>query len=131
MKMTRIEHTGIAARDPRALVDFYIDRLGMALLRQTGETTYFIGCEGGGILEVYQAKEGEPDTRTNYAQGLRHIAFVVEDFEASLAALVAMGLEQPAPPTLNPPILKLALFRDPEGNLFHITQRDVPLEVGS
>lgn len=129
MKMKSMEHAGIAARDPKALVDFYVDQLGLVLVRQTGETTYFIACEGGGMIEVYQANEGEADTKTNYAQGLRHVAFIVDDFEASLAALQAMGLEQPAPPTLKPPTLKLALFRDPEGNLFHITQRDRPMEV--
>lgn len=127
MKMRSMEHPGIAARDPKALVDFYVEKLGLFLVRQTAETTFFIGCEGGGFIEIYQAREGEPDLRSNDAQGLRHVAFLVDDFDASLAELIAMGIPQAEPPVLRPPVLKLALFRDPEGNLFHITQRDKPL----
>lgn len=129
MKMRSMEHPGIAARDPKALVDFYVDRLGLVLVRQASETTFFIGCEGGGFIEIYQAKEGEPDYRSNHAQGLRHVAFLVDDFDAALAELKAMGIPQAEEPQINPPALKLALFRDPEGNLFHITERDKPLSV--
>ncbi len=127
MKMRSIEHPGIAARDPRALVAFYVDTLGLRLVRQTGETTFFVGCEGGGFIEIYQATEGEPACLGNHALGLRHIAFLVDDYDAAFAELLAMGVPQAEPPKLNPPALRLALFRDPEGNLFHITERDRPL----
>lgn len=57
---------------------------------------------------------------------MTHMAFYTEDFERVHEELLAKGVASAAAPILRDD-LKLALMRDLEGNLFHITQRDVPL----
>lgn len=122
-----IEHPGIAAQNPKELTQWYIKTLGMELKLQPGETTFFIACKGGGIIEIYQAKFSAPPLENNYVRGLCHIAFYVDDFDQAYDDLITQGVEVAATPMIIPPRLKLALFRDPEGNLFHITQRDLEI----
>ena len=45
--MMYIEHPGIAAREPAALAKWYMEKLGMKLLRQAGEATFFLGFDQG------------------------------------------------------------------------------------
>ena len=118
-----IEHPGIAAKNPEALADWYIKNLGMKLLRQTGPTTFFVGFDKGACVEIYQAKTDAAPIANNYVQGMTHIAFYTEDFEKVHAELLAKGVQPAAEPILRDD-LKLALMRDGEGNLFHITCRD-------
>ena len=118
-----IEHPGIAAKDPQALAQWYIDTLGMKLLRQAGPTTFFIGFDKGACIEIYAAKSDAEPIANNYVQGMTHIAFYAEDFEATRQMLLSKGVKPAAEPVLRDD-LKLALMRDPEGNLFHITCRD-------
>lgn len=121
-----IEHTGIAAQDPAALAQWYRDVLGMRLLRQTGPTTYFLGYARGACLEIYAARSDAPQTADNYVRGLTHLALYVRDFAAAYQALLEKGVQSAAEPVIRPD-LKLALLRDPEGNLFHITNRDAEI----
>ncbi len=121
-----MEHPGIAASDPAALAKWYCNMLGMKLIRQTGPTTFFVGFDKGSCLEIYAAKTDAPPTADNYVRGMTHVAFYTEDFERVHGELLSKGVAPAASPILRDD-LKLALMRDPEGNLFHITQRDVPL----
>lgn len=124
--MIYLEHPGIAARNPAALAKWYMEKLGMKLLRQTGETTFFVGFEGGACIEIYQAKTDAPPIADNYVSGLTHIAFYTDAFEETRQRLLQAGVT-PAAEMVIRPGLRLALMRDGEGNLFHITQRDQPL----
>lgn len=121
--MMYIEHPGIAAREPAALAKWYMEKLGMRLLRQAGETTFFLGFDQGACIEIYAAKTEAPPIANNYVSGLTHIAFYTDSFEETRQRLLAAGVEPAAEPVIRPD-LKLALMRDGEGNLFHITQRD-------
>ena len=121
-----IEHPGIAARDPGKLARWYIDTLGMKLLRRAGPETFFIGFERGACMEIYAARSDAPPIADNYVRGLTHVAFYTEDFEKTRRALLEKGVQPAAEPVLRDD-LKLLLMRDPEGNLFHITSRDAEL----
>ena len=121
--MMYVEHPGIAARDAKALAQWYIDTLGMKLLRQGGETTFFVGFDKGACIEIYAAKEDAPPIRHNHVRGMTHIAFYTDDFDAMRETLLKKGVEIAEEPVIRDN-LKLALMRDPEGNLFHITSRD-------
>ena len=121
--MMYVEHPGIAARNAKALVDWYIETLGMKLLRQTDATTFFIGYDKGACIEIYAAKEDAAPTKHNHVRGMTHIAFYTDDFDRLHEELLAKGIQPAAEPIIRPN-LKLALMRDPEGNLFHITSRD-------
>ena len=118
-----IEHPGIAARNPEALAKWYMENLGMKLLRQTGPTTFFVGFDKGACVEIYQAKTEAEPIANNYVQGMTHIAFYAENFTEVHEALLKKGVQPAAEPILRDD-LKLALMRDGEGNLFHITCRN-------
>ena len=98
----------------------------MRLLRQTGPSTYFLGYERGACLEIYAARSDAPQTADNYVRGVTHLALYVQDFAAAYQALLEKGVQSAAEPVIRPD-LKLALLRDPEGNLFHITNRDAEI----
>lgn len=117
-----LEHPGIAARDPQALATWYQEKLGMRLLRQAGPTTFFLGFDKGACLEIYAARTDAAPIADNYVAGVTHVAFYTPDFDRMLDALLAAGVE-PAAQAVIRPDLKLALLRDGEGNLFHITWR--------
>lgn len=121
-----IEHAGIAARDPAALAQWYMDVLGMRLLRKAGASTFFLGYQRGACLEIYAARTDAPATADNYARGMTHLALYTDDFEATCRALDEKGVARAAEPVIRAD-LKLALMRDPEGNLFHITNRDAEI----
>ena len=93
--MMYVEHPGIAARNAKALVDWYIETLGMKLLRQTDATTFFIGYDKGACIEIYAAKEDAAPTKHNHVRGMTHIAFYTDDFDRLHEELLAKGI-QPA-----------------------------------
>lgn len=117
-----VEHPGIAAKDPQALAQWYIDMLGMKLLRQAGPTTFFLGFDKGACIEIYAATTPAEPIAHNYVQGMTHTAFYTEDFEATRAMLLEKGVQPAADPVIRED-LKLALMRDLEGNLFHLIHR--------
>lgn len=121
-----IEHAGIASRNPAQLADWYQKTLKMKLMRRTGETTFFVGYATGACIEIYLATEEREPTAHNYMQGMTHIALYTDDFENTYKALLEKGVRPAAEPVRRDD-LKLALMRDPEGNLFHITSRAEPI----
>ena len=48
------------------------------------------------------------------------IGFIVDDVEASYTSLVSAGVEFEMPPTAQPWGGTLAMFRDPDGNVFYL-----------
>ena len=101
-----IDHVGVAVEDIDAALPLYRDALGMALVHR--ETVQEQGVDaalldvGDGHIELLQPLG--PDTAvgkflTRRGAGLHHVAYRVEDIEATLAALKAAGLrlidEQP------------------------------------
>jgi len=118
-----MEHIGLCATDPKPLVDWYVNILGFRIVRALEEfRTYFIRAQDGGMLEVYPAKHTlEPVD--NIHQGLRHVALSVSDLDAEVARLRSAGITVPAESTVTTSEMKLAFFRDPEGNLLHLVER--------
>ncbi len=104
--LAAIDHVGVAVEDIDAALPLYRDALGMALVHR--ETVQEQGVDaalldvGDGHIELLQPLG--PDTAvgkflTRRGAGLHHVAYRVEDIEATLAALKAAGLrlidEQP------------------------------------
>ena len=121
-----IEHVGLVARDVPALCEWYIRNFGFTLVRVLPNGTRFIKAADGSFIEVYPCKSEDSELHDNYLTGWRHIAFDVTDFDAEYARLKELGVEFAAAPVINES-LKLILFRDPEGNLCHLTERAEPL----
>jgi len=123
-----MEHVGLCAGDPKALADWYVRILGFRIARSLEEhNTYFIRAHDGGMLEIYPAKHST-DPVDNVHRGLRHIAISAIDLDAEIDRLRAAGITVPADTIVTTSDMKLAFFRDPEGNLLHLVERakDIP-----
>lgn len=122
-----IEHLGLVAEDSAKLVKWYQEHLQMKVIRENGKGTYFIQGPGGIIIEVYQARNETERKYDNYTPGWRHLAIQVVGFDDEYQRLLDQGVEPAADPILRED-LKLALFKDCEGNLFHLIERKNPLK---
>lgn len=122
MRIT-VEHIGIPARDPKALVDWYVQTLGAKQLSFSGDGPPFFVELPGMALEIYSASDSVPQTSDNGVAGFRHLALRVESIEAARAELQAKGVNFPDPPKPAVGGGQIQFFRDPEGNLLHFVER--------
>jgi glyoxylase I family protein len=121
--ITGIEHVGLCADDPANLVRWYVEVLGFALVRPLeGYRTYFIRAQNGGMLEIYPAQHTSPSV-DNVHRGLRHIALSVVDFDREIVRIRSSGVDIPVDDMVTTSDMKLAFFRDPEGNILHLVER--------
>lgn len=114
-----IHHVAIIVSDYEASRDFYVNKLGFPVLRENyrperGDWKLDLKC-GDAELELFGIP-GRPQRLTNpEANGLRHLAFRVEDLEGTIARLAEMGIVcEPIrwdPYTQN----RATFFRDPDG----------------
>lgn len=120
MDFRAIHHIAVIASDYDRAKAFYIDALGLQVLRDTtrpdrGDRKLDLALPGGAELELF-IKPGSP-ARPNWpeALGLRHLAFAVEDVDAAAAELSGMGI--PVEPVRLDPLTgnKNAFFFDPDG----------------
>lgn len=119
MNLQKIHHVAIIASDYEAAKEFYVDKLGLPLVRevyrqQRGDyilTLQMEGCE----IELFIMPH-PPERVTNpEARGLRHLAFRVEDVEAAVAELNGKGIET-EPIRMDPYTnRRMTFFRDPDG----------------
>jgi catechol 2,3-dioxygenase-like lactoylglutathione lyase family enzyme len=123
-----VDHVAIAAKDSKALAQWYCDTLGLRILFDNGKEppTYLVGGDMGGVVEIMPDNGSAVTVHQPYDPGLRHIAFRVRDFDAAHAALQGkvLGLTQPGPAAGGG---QIAFFHDPEGNLLQIVSRDQEL----
>jgi len=139
-------HTNLVARDWRRLADFYIKVFGCTPVPPErdlsgdwlDEATGLAGAhirgvhlrlpghgDAGPTLEVFQYDEKmEAETPAPNRPGYGHIAFAVDDVEATKEAVISMGgglvgdvvnVELPGVGRL-----EFAYMRDPEGNVIEI-----------
>jgi glyoxylase I family protein len=118
---TGIEHFAIASPDPKALADWYIGTLSFRLSHEY-QGNYFVRAQNGVLIEIIPSQGGRSasDMKT---PGMRHIAISVSDFDEAHAALKAKGVEMAGEPYENKGN-RLVFFKDLDGNLVHLIQRD-------
>ena len=119
-----IEHFAIASPDPRQLADFYVNYLEFAITYEYAGN-YFIEAKNGALIEIIPA-EGERPENQMRTPGLRHVALAVDDFDAAYSKLKEQGARFEGEPYENQGN-RLVFFRDPDGNLLHLIQREKPL----
>ena len=118
MKLGRIHHVAIIASDYQASKDFYVNKLGLPLIREVfrQERQDYILTLLAGDLEVELFVEDNPPRRVTNpeARGLRHLAFHVEDIEEAVKDLNALGI--PTEPIRVDPYTgtRMTFFRDPD-----------------
>ena len=90
-------HVALIASDYPRSERFYTEILGLAVVAETyrAERRSYkldLALPGGGQLELFSFPDPPPRPTRPEAAGLRHLAFAVDDIEASVAGLEARGV---------------------------------------
>jgi glyoxylase I family protein len=120
MRLSSIHHIAIIATEYERTKAFYVDKLGMEVIRETvrperGDVKLDLRVNDETELEVFVVKNPPARVTNPEACGLRHLAFRVEDVEETVRELNALGIET-EPIRLDPLTDKrMTFFRDPDG----------------
>jgi glyoxylase I family protein len=120
-----VEHFGLAAKDVQKLAGWYCDMFGFKVVLTTASGATFIKSSNGVVFEVYKAKS-DPGAADYYAAGWRHLAILVKDIKGERGRLAAKGLDIETEISVNPG-MSLVRFKDIEGNIGHLVERETPL----
>jgi glyoxylase I family protein len=115
-----IHHIAIIASDYLVSKKFYTEVLGFAVLLETyrkDRDSYKLdlAINGKYQLELFSFPEFRERASFPEAQGLRHLAFAVDDIDASVAELIAKGVAVQQIRTDELTGRKFAFFNDPNG----------------
>ena len=124
--MGKLEHFAIYAADAPALKDFYVEAMGLRVIVESGGQPpgYFLADDAGMALELIGRPEGESAANQRW---VCHVAFRVEDFAATRAALERRGIVFETDTVVETDSMRTAFFNDPEGNRCQIVWRNPPL----
>ena len=125
MRFSKIHHIAIIGSDYDASREFYVDKLGFAVIRENyreERKDWKIDLDAGNGIELELFIEPNPPKRVTRPEacGLRHLAFYVESVEDTVEKLLRVGI------TCEPIRVdeftnkKMTFFFDPDG---------LPLEI--
>jgi len=133
MPILNLEHVACNVEDPAAMAAWYVEHLGMRVVRHSTEPPhvhFLADAAGRAVIEIYRnAGDAIPDYPAMNPLRL-HIAFAAADPDAARAALVAAGatfVEERATPDGS----RLLMLRDPWGMPLQLCKRPVPLLPGA
>ena len=119
-----LEHTAIASPNPQALASWYVAKLDF-VINYEYDGNYFVKAPNGAMIEIIPA-EGERGSNKMRDPGLRHLAVLVDDFDAAHQRLRESGVQFLGEPYANQGN-RLVFFADADGNILHLIQREKPL----
>ena len=119
-----LEHTAIASPDPRKLAQWYVDHLEFAINSEYAGN-YFVKAANGSMLEIIPS-EGDRAAQRLKDPGIRHLAILVDDFDAAHQRLQGAGVLFLGEPISNQGN-RLVFFADGDGNYLHLIHRQKPL----
>ena len=118
MKLSRIHHIAIIASNYEQAKEFYVDKLGFELIRETKRANDWkidLRVDDETQIELF-VKSDAPD-RSSYPEacGLRHLAFKVDDVEKAVVALKEIGIVSEPIRKDSITAEKMTFFHDPDG----------------
>jgi glyoxylase I family protein len=138
MGEARLDHAGLSVRDLGGAARWYCDAFGyvreMALRVDPIDLdiVMLIHRRHGDRLELLHRPGSAPGLRAGdpaeaaLSQGFGHVAFDVEDLDATYEKVVGLGAQPVMTPRPSPePGVRMAFVADPEGNLVEILSRGV------
>ena len=125
----RILHTMLRVKDLDASLKFYVDTLGMKLLRKKDYpdgkfTLAFVGYGGEADTAVLELTHNWGSDAYDLGTGYGHVAIGVDDIYASCTALEAAGARviRPAGPMKADAAIVIAFLEDPDGYKVELIQ---------
>ena len=125
MRFTQIHHIAIIGSDYDASKEFYVNKLGFAVIRENyreERNDWKIDLEAGNGIELELFIEPNPPKRVTRPEacGLRHLAFYVENVEETVEKLLQTGIVCEPIRVDEYTNKKMTFFFDPDG---------LPLEI--
>ncbi len=122
MQITGTHHVAFTTPNFARLCDFYINTLGLRQLGKfDGKNIVFVDA-GSTTIEIIEREEPVAEKQRI---GWVHFAFEVADIDAVYKELTGKGIAFHIEPKLFPetnPAVKLAFFKDPDGNELELVQ---------
>jgi len=119
-----LEHTALASPDPKKLADWYVTRLEFVINFEY-DGNYFVKAPNGAMLEIIPS-QGERGSNQMKDPGIRHLAILVDDFDAAHRQLKNSGVHFLGD-AFNNKGNRLVFFADLDGNILHLIHREKPL----
>lgn len=120
MKINKVHHVAIICSDYERSLNFYTDILGLRVLaehyredRKSYKTDLGIGDNY--VVELFSFPSPPPRPSRPEAAGLRHLAFEVDDIEASVAELEAKNIPHEEIRIDGYTSKRFVFFHDPDG----------------
>jgi glyoxylase I family protein len=129
MPTLNLEHIACNVADPVAMAAWYVEHLGMRVVRHAPEPSqihFLTDAAGRAVIEIYRnAADPIPDYAAMHPIRF-HIAFAAANPDAARAALVAAGATFVGESSL-PDGSRLLMLRDPWGIALQLCKRPTPL----
>lgn len=126
----RFEHVGLNVADPVKMAQWYVDTLGMKILREgpaPANARFLADRDGNMMFELYH---NPPEAVPDYAAMnplVLHIAFLVDDVDAVRGKLLAAGATATDEVTVTPAGDTITMLRDPWGLPIQFVRRANPM----
>lgn len=126
----RFEHVGLNVADPVKIAQWYVDNLGLQILREgpaPANARFLADRDGNMMFELYH---NPPEAVPDYAAMnplVLHIAFMVDDVEAIRGRLLASGATATDEITVTPAGDRITMLRDPWGLPIQFVRRANPM----
>ena len=120
MKLNSIHHIAIIVSDIEKAKDFYVNKLGFEIIRETkradkDDIKLDLRINKDTELEVFVKKDAPSRVNNPEALGLRHLAFKVDSVEKTVKELNGLGIET-EPIRIDDITNKhMTFFKDPDG----------------
>lgn len=120
MHLSSIHHIAIIVSDYAAAKDFYVNKLGIQVIRENyrpERRDWKLDLRISDTVELEIFVEENPPRRVNRPEacGLRHLAFHVDDVEAVVGELAELGISCEPVRTDTYTGKKMTFFFDPDG----------------
>ncbi|HET7221093.1 MAG TPA: VOC family protein [Vicinamibacterales bacterium] len=129
MPALNVEHVACNVADPAAMAAWYVEHLGMRIVRQISAPPYIhflADTNGRVVIEIY-SNPADPVPDYPAMHPLRfHVAFAANDIDRDAAALVAAGATLVDEQTTADGS-RLIMLRDPWGLALQLCKRTTPL----
>ena len=128
MNIESIHHVAILTDDYEKSKYFYTAVLGFTIINETyreDRASYKLDLAINGVYQVELFSFPEHRERVSFpeAKGLRHLAFTVQDLEASVNELIENGIDVQAIRTDELTNKRFCFFNDPNGQPLELYER--------
>jgi len=123
LKITGIDHPGVAANDVEALADWYCAVFGYVKWFRHEKPVWMLKAPDGTLLEVMPKDDTARPERTTWTPGWSHLALRVENIDEAIASLNTKNV------TWGGEVInaigggKVRNLFDPDGNMLQILER--------